>query len=94
MLTKDERERERYEARQKALRDQLSLLEDASEQGRADGRVEGRAEGRAEGELMGRIHVCERLLGVAITPADELIALSNEELRRRAEEIESLVFRS
>ena len=42
MLTKDALERERYESRQKAIRDQMSLLREAQEQGWDEGRQVGR----------------------------------------------------
>ena len=45
MLTKDALERERYESRQKAIRDQMSLLREAQEQGRDEGRQVGLQEG-------------------------------------------------
>jgi predicted transposase/invertase (TIGR01784 family) len=76
MLTQDEQERERYHARLKAQRDQRCFLKDARE------------EGREEGEILGRIHVCQRLLKLPVTPADELAALSLPELRARAEDLE------
>jgi hypothetical protein len=40
-----------------------------------------------EGELIGRIHLCERLLKRPETPTEQLVALSLEELTRRAEEL-------
>lgn len=75
-------ERERYDARQKAIRDQMSLLQEAKE------------EGRQEGELMGRIHLCQRLLKQPLTPREELMQLTFEKLRHRAEKLEGDVLRS
>ena len=40
-LSADERERQRAEARMKAIRDEASLLEDALNRGRAEGEVKG-----------------------------------------------------
>ncbi len=82
MLTRDALERERYEAREKAYRDQISLLQEAKE------------EGRGEGELIGQIHLCQRFLKRPLTPREELVRLSVEELRQRAEELEAEMFRS
>ncbi len=67
MLTQDELERERYESREKAMRDQISLLravqkadearvvarEEGLEEGRAKGLAKGLAEGLAEGRADG-----------------------------------------
>ena len=73
MLTKDAALRERYESRQKAIRDQMSLLEDARE------------EGREQGVLIGRVQLCQQILNRPVTPEEELLTLSIEELRQRAE---------
>ncbi len=98
MLTQEELERERYESRQKAIRDQISLLHEAQEEGlekgRAEGRLEGRLEGRHEGEYIGRIHLCERRLGRDLTPADQLMALPIEALHERAHQLEKERFGS
>jgi predicted transposase/invertase (TIGR01784 family) len=80
MLTQDEQERERYQARLKAQRDQRSFLKDARE--------EGLEIGRQIGEIEGRIHLCQRLLKLPLTPADELAALSLPELQARASALE------
>jgi predicted transposase/invertase (TIGR01784 family) len=116
MLTKNEQERERYEARQRAIRDQLSYAQEAKEarerglaeglaEGRAEGLARGRdeglaqgragglAEGRVQGELIGRMHLCERLLGMTLTPTEELANLSIDDLRRRVADVESRVVR-
>jgi hypothetical protein len=62
MLAQTDLERERYEARRKALLDYNTGLKVA----RMEGREEGHAEGRAEGEIS-RIHLCERLAWVTNT---------------------------
>jgi len=90
MLTTDARDRERYEARQKAFRDHMSLIEESTEKARE----EGRQEGRQEGELIGRIHLCQRLLKQPLTPREELATLPVEELRRRVDSLEARVIRS
>jgi len=48
-FTADEQERYYYEMRQKAIHDQVSLVNDAKEEGLAEGIAKGRAEGKAEG---------------------------------------------
>jgi len=77
MLTKDFIEWERYESRQKAARDQMSLLEGALEQGLEKGR------------LMERVQLCQQLLHLPVTPQDELLRLPSEELRALAETLKA-----
>jgi len=89
MLTKDAIERERYEARQKAVRDQMSLLEGALEQGLEKGLAQGREEGREQGALMERVQLCQQLLHLPVTPQDELLRLPPGELRALAERLRS-----
>jgi predicted transposase/invertase (TIGR01784 family) len=80
MLTQSDLERERYESRLKAQRDHYSFLKYARE--------EGLREGREEGEILGRIHLCQRLLKAPLTPREELLVLSLDELRAKAEAME------
>ena len=54
MLTQNDLERERYEARLKMQRDISTAL--------AEARDEGLERGRKEGQLVGQIHFCQRLL--------------------------------
>ena len=75
MLTKDAALRERYESRQKAIRDHMSLLQDARE------------EGREQGVLIGRVQLCQQFLHRPVTPEEELLTLSIEDLRQRAESL-------
>jgi predicted transposase/invertase (TIGR01784 family) len=63
-------------------------IEKGLEKGPEKGLEKGRAEGIEKGELVGRIHVCQRLLNQGLTPASELIDLSIGELRTRAETLE------
>jgi len=81
MLAKDAIERERYEARQKAVRDQMSLLEGALEQGLE--------KGREQGVLIGWVQLCQQLLHLPVTPQDELLRLPPGELRALAERLRS-----
>ena len=105
MFTQNELERERYEMRLKAIRDQRSLLQDAieeglergrvegfeegREEGREVGREEGREEGRKKGGLIGQIQLCESLLGQDGSPDSELMELSIDDLQRRAADLQS-----
>jgi hypothetical protein len=84
MLTQNDQERERYESRLKAQRDQYSFAECA----RDEGRNEGREEGLAKGEVLGRIHVYQRLLKLPLTPREDLLGLPLVELQARAAALE------
>jgi hypothetical protein len=64
MLTQNEIERERYEARRKAQLDYNSDIKAA------------RMEGQAEGEKIGVIHAYELLLQRSETPSEQLQLLS------------------
>jgi hypothetical protein len=75
MLSQTDLERERYEARRKAQLDYNTGMKMA----------------RLEGELIGRIHAFEHLLQRPETPTEQLLALSLEDLTRRADELLSLV---
>jgi predicted transposase/invertase (TIGR01784 family) len=91
MVTQSDLERERYEARVKWQRDEMSRLSSAREEALAEGRAEGLAEGRAEGrreEALKRVHFCERLLRRPPTPTQQLLALPPEELNRLVERLE------
>ncbi len=72
MLTQSDLERERYQARLKAQRDQFSYLKIARE------------EGVEQGKTIGRIHLCQELLKLPLTPPEELLALPLAELQARA----------
>jgi predicted transposase/invertase (TIGR01784 family) len=95
MLSQTDLERERYEARRKAQLDYNKGLKVARmeglEEGREQGRQEGRQEGRMEGEKAGAIrliHVCERLLNQAETPAEQLAGVPLETLSRLADDLQ------
>jgi hypothetical protein len=89
MLTQDEQERIRYESRMRAIRTQPTLMEEAEERGMEKGIERGREEGVAKGEYIGRIHAYERLLKRSQTPSDDLVQLTLDDLRRRADELEA-----
>src|SRR5262249_15812864 len=76
MLTQSDSERECYQARLKAQRDQNAILKDARE------------EAMEQGQVLGRIHLCQRLLKLPLTPRGELLALPLVELQARAEALE------
>jgi flagellar biosynthesis/type III secretory pathway protein FliH len=91
MLTKDEVLRERYEARQMAIRDAISQLEEAREDGLEKGRQEGRQEGLERGVLMERVRFSQQILNRPVTPEEELQTLSIEQMRELAEQLKSAV---
>ena len=91
MLTQDQLERERYEARLKAQFDRNTLLRAGDrrhEEGLQEGLQQGREQGRALGEKIGMIHAYEQLLNLPQTPDAELAALSLEELTSKAEKLQ------
>jgi predicted transposase/invertase (TIGR01784 family) len=90
MISQNDLERERYEARLKWQRDVSSALTGARE----EGQEQGRQEGRAEGEAVGRIHAFERILRRPQTPTAQLLALPLEQLQRLAQQLEAEVMRS
>ena len=69
MLTQTDIERERYEARRKAQHDHISFTGHA----------------RREGKMIGAVQAYEQMLQHPETPEEQLLALSLEDLTRRAE---------
>ena len=92
-LGQTDAERERYEARRKAQLDYNTGLKVARMEGREEGRQESRSEGRAQGEIIGRIHLCERLLKRPLTPTEELLNRSLQELTQLTDELEAQVLK-
>jgi hypothetical protein len=92
-LAQTDAERERYEARRKAQLDYNTGLKVARMEGREEGRQEGRSEGRAEGEIIGRIHLCERLLKRPVTATEQLLSRSLEELTQLADDLQGQVLK-
>jgi predicted transposase/invertase (TIGR01784 family) len=76
MLTKNDSEWFEYQARLMAERDQKTRFREARQGGLKDG------------EVIGRIHICQRLLKQPTTPSDELAALPSRELHALAEALE------
>jgi hypothetical protein len=89
MLAQTEVERERYEARRKAQLDYNTGLRVARMEGREQGRVEGRAEAAID-----RIHLCERLLKRPLTPTEELLRRSLDDLMKLADDLQAQVLTS
>jgi len=71
-------------AHQTVRNEVMSLAEALQEEGRKEGHyqghAEGHAEGRAEGLLVGKIQMCQRLLGKKEQSAEQLTSRSRTEL--------------
>jgi len=76
MLEKIDIQKEIYEGRIKARRDEQMWRTD----GLAEARTEGRTEGLAAGALIGRIELAQKLLRREVTPRADLEAMSVEAL--------------
>jgi predicted transposase/invertase (TIGR01784 family) len=83
MTTQTDVEREKYEARRKFQLDYNTGMKVARMEGREEGREEGLKQGRKEGDI-GIVQFCQRLLGQPMTPREELLCLSGEELTHLA----------
>ena len=81
MLTKSQLERDLYESRLKAIRDDIARQEGALQQG------------RTEGEMLGRVHTLEALLDRPLTPTEELLAMPRAQLDRLTEQLQSEIRR-
>jgi hypothetical protein len=92
MLKQNEVERERYEARRKALLDYNTGLKVAHMAGEEIGLVRGLKKGEKmgleKGEKIGTIHLCERLLNRPETPIENLAGMSLEDLSRMADDLQ------
>src|SRR5258708_4013857 len=82
VLSQTDLERERYLARVKVQRDELSRLHSARE------------EGREQGEALGAVHAYQKLLRQPLTPREELLQQSLEELQQLARRLEQELARS
>jgi len=89
MLTQSDLERERYEARLKEQRDKSSLAKYAA-YAREEGIEQGLQLGLQLG-LQGRVHFCQRLLGIPVTPGEQLLAISVGELETIAADLEKQI---
>jgi predicted transposase/invertase (TIGR01784 family) len=74
ILIKNDRERRLYELREKAVAEEITLIQGAKAEGRIEGRIEGRLEGRAE--------IVRSLLmnGMSVEQIKEVTNLSEEEI--------------
>jgi len=62
IFLKNKKERRLYELREKAARDEISMVTGAKEEGKAEGKIEGKIEGRAEGRIeMAQSAICKYL---------------------------------
>ena len=68
-----------------------TIAEQLIQEGMEKGLEKGIEKGFEQGQLIGRIHLCERLLDRPLTPRDELNGLAPEELGQRADELEARV---
>ena len=92
MISRNDLERERYEARVKLERDERSRLVAAKEKGLEEGLGKGLEKGLEKGLKLGlvdQIHLYQRLLKCERTPAQDLLAMSLAELRKLAAELDA-----
>ncbi len=88
MMTQNEVERERYEARVKYERDRRSSLKQALIEGFERGREEERKELLEKGKILERIYFCQAIQKMPLTPSAELLAMSIAELETLAKTLE------
>jgi hypothetical protein len=84
VITQTDLERERYEARLKVMRDELSManwVRETEEKARA-------AEEVLMETLVRFIHFCQQLLKQPLTDKDTLLALSVDQLRQLADQLQ------
>lgn len=80
-LSADELARQRAEVREKALKNEVSMLEDA--------RTEGRAEGVDLGELIGEIRALQGVLKVPVDHKEPLMSRSRKNLETILQQLET-----
>ena len=87
MIQRTPQQRDQYELRLKAQRDERARMQHAVEQARLEGKAEGRAEGKAEGEALGavkgRIELLSKLLNTEQVSVDgltmeQLVVIEND----------------
>lgn len=89
MLTQDELEREKYEARLKFQRDAQAELYSARMEGEKRGEQRGEQRGKQRGELIGRVRLSEQLLQQTPTPGETLDTLPLEQLQQLADQLQA-----
>jgi predicted transposase/invertase (TIGR01784 family) len=85
VLSQNDLERERYLARVKMQRDELSRLHSARE----DGLEAGREEGLLKGQWIGAIHTYQSILQKPLTPHERLLALPPADLEQLAQQLKT-----
>ena len=75
MLSKNDVERERYQARLKWERDQTAFVDEAEE----------------KGEWIGRVRAFQQMLKIPVTPREQLRSLRLEDLQRKAKTLEEQI---
>ena len=83
MIQRTPRQRDQYELRLKAQRDERARTQHAVEQARLEGEAKGRAEGEALGAVRGRIQLLTKLLNMEQVSVDgltmeQLVAIEND----------------
>ena len=89
--SQSELERDRYENRLKASRDQQAMMEERDEAIQERQQAEEKlrqAERLAKQNVSRRIQLCQRVLGQAPTPSDQLLVQSIDELCSLADQLE------
>jgi len=93
-LERDRKSLERYAQTPEGAAEIAALsAERAVQLARIQALGQGIKEGRAIGEQVGRIHSYQKLLGLPLTPSEDLLTLPLDELTRRAEALEQQLSR-
>ncbi len=82
-LSADEMTRQRAAVREKALKNEMSLLEDA--------RMEGRVEGVELGEAIGEIRALQRVLHVPVERKETLLTRSRQDLQTMWHDLDAML---
>ena len=87
-ISKDPKERERYEAILKAEFNQKISSQKFEERGEARGKIIGREEGKKEGEKQKQIEIAKKLLqrNMSIEDIKEITSLTEEEINKLKQE--------
>ncbi|MDI6791377.1 MAG: hypothetical protein QME81_00720 [bacterium] len=75
--------------RERALRNKVSELAAAREEGIEEGREEGREEGLKQGEIIGQIRLLQEMLKHLICSEKDLVQKSIEELNKMLQELKA-----
>lgn len=88
VMSKNEVEWERYQSRLKFQRDQNMYLKDARDSGLEEGKQEGLKDGLKEGRA-DHIRFCQSMLNMQLTPREDLLSGTLDELNALAAELEA-----